>query len=70
MSPSSAPSKFRFVMGMMQIAGVGFSLGIIVIQGLTGLAIAAVIATTLLTLLSLFLFRRSSTPHAGRNHGA
>jgi hypothetical protein len=41
MSLPSASPKLRFVIGMLQIAGVGFSLGIIVTQGLTTLAVGA-----------------------------
>jgi hypothetical protein len=49
--------RWRFAIGMIEIAGVGFSLGIIWIQGLTLLALVALAATTALSLVSLYVFR-------------
>lgn len=60
---SPARAKLRFVLGMAQIAGVGVSLGLLVSSGLTPLALGAVVATCLLTAVSVLLFggpRRSS----------
>jgi len=54
--PSTAHGKLRFVLGMAQIAGVGLSLGLLVSSGLTPLALGAVVATCLLTGVSLLLF--------------
>jgi len=55
---SSSPRlKLRFVLGMAQIAGAGLSLGLLVFSGLTPLALGAVVATCLLTGVSLLLFR-------------
>lgn len=48
--------KLRFVLGMVQIAGVGFSLGLLYSSGLTALALGAVLGTCLLTAASLLLF--------------
>jgi len=50
-------AKLRFALGMLQIAGVGMSLGIISEQGLTGLALAFVVGTTLIAIISSLLFR-------------
>jgi hypothetical protein len=49
--------RLRFTIGMIEIAGVGFSLGIISYQGLTMLAVIALVATTALSISSMFLFR-------------
>jgi hypothetical protein len=48
----------RLAIGMIEIAGVGFSLGIIWVQGLTILAVLALAATTALSIGSLYAFRR------------
>jgi len=54
---SSSPRlKLRFVLGMGQIAGAGLSLGLLVFSGLTPLALGAVVATCLLTGVSVVLF--------------
>jgi hypothetical protein len=49
--------RLRFTVGMIEIAGVGLSLGIIWVQGLTTLAVIALVATTALSVANLFLFR-------------
>ncbi len=54
---SAGRQRLRFAIGMIQIAGVGFSLGIIWVQGLTVLAILALVATTSLSVASLCIFR-------------
>ncbi len=54
---SSRRQKMRFVLGMIEIAGVGFSLGIISAQGVTVLAIVALLATTSVSVATLFIFR-------------
>jgi hypothetical protein len=41
---------------MVQIAGVGLSLGLLVSSGLTPLALGAVVVTCLLTTISVLLF--------------
>ena len=48
--------KLRFFLGMAQIAGVGFSLGLLFSSGVTPLALAAVLGTCLLTATSWLLF--------------
>jgi hypothetical protein len=50
-------SKCRFALGMLQIAGVGMSLGIMSRQGLTALAMAFIVGTTLIAVISALLFR-------------
>jgi hypothetical protein len=49
--------RLRFTIGMIEIAGVGLTLGIIWVQGLTILAIIALAATTAVSVASLYLFR-------------
>jgi hypothetical protein len=52
--------KWRFALGMLQIAGVGLSMGIISRQGLSALAMLFVIATTLIAVVSNIIFRRDN----------
>lgn len=54
---SARRQRLRFAIGMIEIAGVGFSLGIIAAQGLTFLAVIALVATTALSIASLYVFR-------------
>jgi hypothetical protein len=60
--PRPARSKLRLALGLGQIAGVGFSLGLLYSSGLTPLVLGAVVGTCLLTAVSVLLF-------GGRNRG-
>jgi hypothetical protein len=48
-------SRTRFVLGMLQIAGVGLSLGLIIAGGINPLSVAAVVVTTAIALVSVLL---------------
>jgi hypothetical protein len=61
-APSRAGHSLRFVLGMAQIAGVGLSLGLLVSSGLTPLALGAVMATCLVTAVSVLLFGSHRRP--------
>jgi hypothetical protein len=49
-------AHLRLVFGMLQIAGVGFSLALLIQSGVTALSLAAVICTCAVTSVSVVLF--------------
>ena len=54
---SARRQRLRFAIAMVEIAGVGFSLGIIWVQGLTIPALVALATTTAVSISSLYAFR-------------
>lgn len=59
---AQSPSRFRFFMGMAQMFGAVFSLALIFRLGVTALSLSSVIATGLLTGVSMVLFRPEHRP--------
>ena len=47
---------FRLVLGMLQMAGAAFSLGMLIGTGVNPVSLAAVVVTALLTTVSVLLF--------------
>jgi len=47
----------QFILGFLQMFGVAFSLGLLVMGGITPLALGAVLTTGILTTISILLFR-------------
>jgi hypothetical protein len=58
--------RIQFALGMVQIAGVGFSMGIISRQGFSMLAMLFVIATTALAIISSVLRRNGNGDSDGQ----
>jgi len=47
----------RFILGFLQMFGAAFSLGLLVFDGITPLALSAVLITGIFTTISILLFR-------------
>jgi hypothetical protein len=50
-------AKVQFVFGFLQMFGAAFSLTLLVVSGITPLALGAVLITGMITTISIFLFR-------------
>ena len=59
-APVNAWAILRFALGMAQMFGAVFSLGLLVATGVNQLTLTATITTCLLTVVSILLFGRKS----------
>lgn len=58
-------ANVQFILGFLQMFGAAFSLGLLVVSGITPLVLGAVLITGMLTTISILLFRvwkRGGTP--------